>query len=101
MKRLFFLPLLLLIFIACQPTDEERAQSMVSEVKTLVDNGQLQEARILIDSLHATFPRQVEQRRAAKSLSDSIVYLEAQSTLAHVDTLLPPLLKQVDQLIKQ
>lgn len=101
MKRLFFLPLLLLIFIACQPTDEERAQSMVSEVKTLVDNGQLQEARILIDSLHATFPRKVEQRRAAKSLSDSIVYLEAQSTLAHVDTLLPPLLKQVDQLIKQ
>jgi ribosomal protein S17E len=101
MKRLLFVQLLLVTLVACQPTDEERAQFIVSEARTLIDNGQWNEARILIDSLHATFPREVAQRRAAKALSDSIIYLEAQCTLAHVDTLLPPLLEQADQIIKR
>ena len=101
MKKLVLIPLLLVILVACKPSDEECAQSIVAEAQILVDNGQWQQARVVLDSLHATYPREVAQRRLAKALSDSITYLEAQQTMAYVDTLLPPLLEQADQLIKR
>lgn len=100
MKKSFF-AILLLALVACQPTDEERAQLILTEAKTLVDAGQWRQARIVLDSLHATYPREVAHRRIAKALSDSITYLEAQRTLAYVDTLLPPLFEQVDKLVKR
>ena len=101
-KQIIFICILCAItFIACQPSEEQRALSLVSDAKTLVDNGQWRQARIVLDSLHATYPKQVAQRRLAKALADSITYLEAQRTLAYVDTLLPPLLEQADQLIKR
>ena len=101
MKQLFLLSVLVLALVACQPSDEQCAQSLVSQAQTLVDNGQWRQARLVIDSLHVTFPKQVAQRRAAKALSDSITYLESQTTLAYVDTLLPPLLEQADKLIRR
>jgi uncharacterized protein HemY len=81
MKKSFF-AILLLALVACQPTDEERAQLILTEAQTLVDAGQWRQARIVLDSLHATYPREVAHRRIAKALSDSITYLEAQRTLA-------------------
>ena len=101
MKKILVIPILLAALVACQPSDEERAQSLVSEAQALVDNGEWQRARIVIDSLHSTYPREVAQRRLAKALSDSITYLEAQQTIAYVDTLLPPLLEQADVLLKR
>ena len=100
MKKSFF-AILLLALVACQPTDEERAQLILTEAQTLVDAGQWRQARIVLDSLHTTYPREVAHRRIAKALSDSITYLEAQRTLAYVDTLLPPLFEQVDKLVKR
>ena len=99
MKKIFFF--LMLTIVACQPTDEERAQLLVAEAKTMVDNGQWRQARIVLDSVHLIYPREVAQRRLAKALEDSITYLEAQQTLAYVDTLLPPLLENADKLIKR
>ena len=100
-KQFIFIPLILFVFVACQPTDQERATTLYSEAHTLVDNGQWRQARIVLDSLHNTYPKQVAQRRLAKALEDSITYLEAQRTLAYVDTLLPPLMEQADKLIKR
>ena len=90
-----------LLLVACAPSDTEQAQVLVQQAQTLVDNGQWRQARIVLDSVHATYPREVAQRRLAKALSDSITYLEAQSTLAYADTMLPPLLEQSDKLLKQ
>jgi hypothetical protein len=101
MKQPFLLSVLVLALVACQPSDEQCAQSLVSQAQTLVDNGQWRQARLVIDSLHVTFPKQVAKRRAAKALSDSITYLESMTTLAYVDTLLPPLLEQADKLIRR
>lgn len=98
------IPLVFLFFItitACQPSEEQRAGALISEAEVLVHDGQWRQAKIILDSLHTTFPKQVPQRRIAKALEDSITYLEAQSTLAYVDTLLPPLLQKADQLIKR
>lgn len=101
MKKILYLYLLLLICIACQPSDEQRAQELVNQAQTLVNEGLWRQARIVIDSLHVTYPMEVDQRRAAKAISDSITYLEAQATLAYVDTLLPPLLEQADKVLKR
>ena len=100
--KLHFTPIILAFFLCtCAPSPEECATQLLSQAQTLVDNGSWRQAMILLDSVHATYPRQVQQRRIAKALSDSITYLEAQSTMAYTDTLLPPLLEQADKLIKQ
>lgn len=102
MKKIFFFVLLCtILFVGCSPSDSEQAQALVEEASHLVNNGQWRQARIVMDSLHLTFPKEIAQRRVAKALEDSITYLEAQQTLAYTDTLLPPLIEQADQLIKQ
>ena len=85
---------------ACAPSEEQQATNILEHAQTLVNQGQWRQARITLDSLHTTFPKQVTQRRQAKALQDSITYLEALSTIAYIDTLLPPLIEQADKLIK-
>ena len=99
--KIVYFSLCALLLVACAPSDTEQAQVLVQQAQTLVDNGQWRQARIVLDSVHATYPREVAQRRLAKALGDSITYLEAQSTLAYADSMLPPLLEQSDKLLKQ
>lgn len=99
--KILFLLVCTLLMVGCAPSDTERAQMLVQEAQALVDNGQWRQARIVMDSLHATYPREVAQRRVAKALGDSITYLEAQRTLAYADSMLPPLLEQSDKVLKQ
>lgn len=99
-KNIFITCCCAILLLACQPSEKQIAQQLVNNAKSLVDNGQWRQARIVLDSLHTFYPKQVEQRRIANALEDSITYLEAQRTLAYVDTILPPLLSQADQLIK-
>jgi hypothetical protein len=80
---------------------EQEADNLLREVQTLIDNGSWRNALVLIDSIHETYPDLKNQRNRAKNLSDSITYLEAQRTATYLDTLLPPLLDQVDKLIEQ
>ena len=99
--KIVYLSLCALLLVACAPSDTEQAQVLVQQAQTLVDNGQWRQARIVLDSVHTVYPKEVAQRRLAKALGDSITYLEAQSTLAYADTMLPPLLEQSDKLLKQ
>ena len=89
------------LLVSCGPSDTECAQTLLDEARLLVDNGQWRQARIVLDSLHATYPREVEQRRIAKAMEDNITYMEAERTLAYADSILPPLLTQADKLLKQ
>ena len=100
-KKLIISFLILGALVSCAPSDAERAQQLVNEAQSMVNDGQWRNARFLLDSVHATYPKEVAQRRLAKSLEDSIVYLEAQATLVYADTMLPPLLEQADKLLKQ
>ena len=99
--KILFLLVCTLLIVGCAPSDTERAQVLVQQAQTLVDNGQWRQARIVLDSVHTVYPKEVAQRRLAKALGDSITYLEAQSTLAYADSMLPPLLEQSDKLLKQ
>ena len=69
--KILFLLVCTLLIVGCAPSDTEQAQVLVQQAQTLVDNGQWRQARIVMDSLHATYPREVAQRRVAKALGDS------------------------------
>ena len=99
-KHLFILLVVVSLAAACKPSAEQSATQLLAEAQTLVDQGSWRQALLFIDSIHNTYPKQVAQRRLAKHLADSITYLEAQNTLAYTDTLLPPLLDQVDELLR-
>ena len=81
-QHIFICVLCAITLIACQPSAEQQATALISDAQALVDSGQWRQARIVLDSLHNTYPKQVAQRRLAKALEDSITYLEAQRTLA-------------------
>lgn len=100
MRKVSLLLFLLLLLVGCGPSDSERAQALVDNALLLVHEGHWRQARIVLDSMHHTFPKEVPQRRLANALEDSIVYLEAQSTVAYADSMLPPLLQKSDALIK-
>lgn len=88
------------LLVSCRPSDEQCARVLVDSAQQMVDAGRWQQARVFIDSVHNTYPQQVEQRRAAKVLADTITYLEAKRTLAYSDSLLNTLLPQADELMR-
>ena len=89
-----------LCMTGCHPTEAECAAALVTDARQRVDSGQWHQARILLDSVHHAYPKQVAVRRQAKALSDSITYLEAQRTLSYNDSLLQGLLPQADALLR-
>jgi hypothetical protein len=88
-----------ILVISCQPSPKKCANALFEEAQLLVEQGMWRQAMLVLDSIHATYPKQVFERRLAKSLADSITYLEAKNTLAYTDSLLPPLLDKVDKLL--
>lgn len=102
MKNLSIMLLFALALCACNgASDADKAAALVSESRTLVSDGLLNEAKIRLDSVHHTYPKCVAQRRLAKDLQDTIVYIEAQRTLAYSDSLLQVVQPQADPLLKK
>lgn len=101
MKAKYLFLLLCTLFTACGVSDTECAQTLISNAQILVTNGQWRQARIVLDSVHTQYPKEIAQRRIANALADSITYLEAQANIAYTDSILPPLLQQADLLLKQ
>ena len=101
-KILFSLSILVLCLVGCDGKQKQirHAQLLVEQAQQMVDDDNLNGAKIKLDSVHLCYPRLVEQRRAAKALMDSIIYIEAQRSYAYSDSLLQPLLPQVDELLK-
>lgn len=87
---------------ACKGLSPERAaQAHVDRAAELVEQHRYEAALQQIDSVHTLYPKQVAQRRQAKALKDSIVYLQAQQTLYYSDSILKPLLPEADKLLKE
>jgi hypothetical protein len=82
-------------------TPERAAQAYVDRAAELVEQHRYEAALQQIDSVHTLYPKQVAQRRQAKALKDSIVYLQAQQTLYYSDSILKPLLPEADKLLKE
>ena len=99
MRKYLFL-LLLLPLAACVDKSEQSAKMLLDTGYRLAEEGNFQSARIVLDSLHNTYPKCVDVRRVAKSLEDSMEYVEAKRTMLYADSLLQPLLKESDVLLK-
>lgn len=97
----FLLCLLALGLVSCASHKDERAaQAFVDNASSLVQQQRYEAALRQLDSVHALYPKQVAQRRQAKALHDSIVYLQSKQTLAYSDSLLQTLIPQSDELLK-
>ena len=103
MKKALFFAALILMMLSCNTKEKEmkKAHERVVTAQQLVDEGNLNAAKIQLDSVHILYPRQVTVRREAKALMDSIVYIEAKRNLEYSDSLLQPLLPQVDAMLKK
>lgn len=102
MKPIFVSLVSILLLISCNGlSDAEKAAVLVDSARSLVIAGQLNEAKIRLDSVHYSYPKCVAQRRLAKDLQDSVVFIEAQRTLTYSDSLLSTLQQQADPLLKK
>lgn len=92
----------MLCFVSCaKQKPEQLAQAHVNKAKVLIEQHRYEGALQQIDSVHSLYPKQVAQRKQAKALKDTIVYLQAQHSLRYCDSLLQPLLPQADELLKE
>ncbi len=85
------LGLIATICVGCvhQPTDEERAQAFVDEARTLYEAGNLEAAKMPLDSVHQNFPKLISYRRQADTLAWKIELSEIARNLVYIDSLLP------------
>ena len=98
----YLLACITLCLVSCTKAKMERAaRQHVEQAAALVEQHRYEAALQQIDSVHLLYPKQVEQRKQAKALKDTIVYLQSQQTLRFADSLLQPLLPQVDKLLKE
>lgn len=99
-KTFFFLLLISLGLSACGPSDKEQASARVEEAHALLMDGSLNQALIVLDSVHLLYPKQVAVRREAKALQDTIAYLQAQRNLIYFDSIHALLMPQVEPLLR-
>lgn len=76
------------LLAACTPSETQRAQQLLDEATTAYNDGLYNHARVLLDSLRDTYPRQVELRRQGLELAHTIQYQEAVRTRAYADSML-------------
>ncbi len=103
MKKILFFTLISLFTIGCThtPTPEERAQNYLDSAAILKTENHLEAAKILLDSVHAQFPKLVKYRRQADTLAWNIELLEIDRNLRYVDSLLPEKVAEVNAQTKK
>ena len=91
-----------LLYTACKgESPEQQARERISQARTLIQENNLEAAKVQLDSVHILYRQQVDARREAKALQDTIALLEAERTAAYADSVLQTLLPQVDPLLKK
>ena len=101
MKKIVLFFASMFLMLSCGVSDTQRAEQQVCAARQMVEDGRYQIARMMIDSIHSCYPREVAARRQAKALTDSITYLESKATLAYSDSLLQFLLPRADSLLHE
>ena len=89
MKKILSFLIILFVFFACAENDKQKAEKVFAETEKLFAENNFGAAKILIDSIHKAFPRQVEFRRKCDTLSWKM-------TIAEIETELPKLNAQIE-----
>lgn len=100
MRKLYILILLTPFLIACNK-EERLASERLTSARQYVETGNFSLAKKELDSIHILFPNQIEIRREAKNMSDSIVVLEAQRNINYIDSVRHGIEQAIDSLTKK
>lgn len=100
-KRIIIILLSVVICCSCGADKEkQQAQFRLQTAREMYAADRFNSAKLQIDSIHLLYPRQVELRRQAVLLADSIDLREAERTMVYSDSLLQLLQPQADQLLR-
>ena len=99
--HLLILSILSISFLSCQSeSDAEKASAYLNRARSCVAESHYNQAKILLDSIHDCYPREVAVRRLAKILLDSISVIENERTLHYCDSLLPLMQAEIATALK-
>lgn len=90
MKFFYYLFLIAFMAVSCHTeTDTQKAEHYLNEARRAVAESHYNQAKILLDSIHDCYPREVAIRRMAKHLADTISVIENERTVFYCDSLIP------------
>lgn len=88
MKPITLFALGLLILTGCDGSGNDKAAQLLAEAQAAYENGRLNPAKELLDSLDSTYPRAIEARKKGKMLSYRIQLREAEQIRTFTDSML-------------
>lgn len=89
--------ILTVMMVSCRPSAEERGEKMLRQIESAYQQGQYDEALVLINSLRRDYPKAVNARKKALRIYQNAVLKKAQKDLAHTDTFLERINKEYEQ----
>jgi hypothetical protein len=98
--QLSYIILAVTLFTACNSREKEEqlAEKRLQIIHSLIQNNELNAAKIQIDSLHVLFPRLINKRKVAAIFKDTIVVRESKRTLKYCDSMLVVLQQEYDSI---
>lgn len=101
MKKISLLTLLLLLFTGCASESRKQANSLVEAAQQALDAGLLEDATILADSLHHTFPKEIAARKAMEPIRKEAIDRICTRDMAYIDSLRPIKLQEISAMEKE
>ena len=90
MKKIFFLLSIISILLSsCKSDDTTKAKHYLHKAELFLKQGELNAAKLQLDSVHLLFPRLIPMRQAADTLMYRVRLIEAKRNLQFADSILP------------
>ena len=88
MRKIYNIVIVLIVCLSsCAPNHKEQAENMLLRASSLYTSDSLNSAKILIDSIHSTYPKEVQVRKSASELMNKIEFRENTRNLQYFDSL--------------
>lgn len=100
MKKITFLAIIVLAAIACGKDDKQKALEVLQSAEATFQQNQFAETKVLLDSLHRTYPRLVDVRREADTLLWKVLVSEINRDMPEIDSTLKTLHSQAEEIAK-
>ena len=101
MRKIYNIVIVLIVCLSsCAPNHKEQAENMLLRASSLYTSDSLNSAKILIDSIHSTYPKEVQVRKSASELMNKIEFRENTRNLQYFDSLYIVLKQSYDSVAK-
>lgn len=101
MRKIYNIVIVLIVCLSsCAPNHKEQAENILLRASSLYTSDSLNSAKILIDSIHSTYPKEVQVRKSASELMNKIEFRENTRNLQYFDSLYVVLKQSYDSVEK-